>query len=640
MAKENDDPYLQAWLALSKMLVEGKSYSGREANVTYLGTGNDSKGVPTFANVSGISGFGTKDDARSVLASDFDGDGDLDIWMNARTTPAVRYLENTSTPAVAKRSLQFALIGAEGRSAIGAKIELLVQGKEREYTASRSVQAGGSFLGQSSGWQHFGFGAGDQLVGARIIWPDGQVQSIKGLKFGGRYICRQGEKPQELVKFKPIEFSRARTGIARSKYHRTFPLKLPAELEKSERATVLVLETTEESLTKDRELIAGLERQASKAFVVQLGDGWEGQATWQLDEDELMTLDLFSRSLTVVQPPLQAPFAFGIRDGRCVAWQRDGISSTLGFEQRLFHDLPKPAILPPGPPRLLPPAGHDPLPLAKQLLLRGLIDEAKTYLKLALVHGPLEVGGSREGGAQHRDLATVQDAWEGIFLKRDQQAELIAQYEELYTELPFASWVLEGLARQLTQARDYPRVIETIAAAAEGGAIKPNSLTLQMFYLACLRMADSSSRFRAMETRQFPAMNAPGVLYLRALCWERERQWDEAAKLYRFAVRQKHMPSRAGLAWILVTHPTDAKRNGKLAMELMQPLAARTEDPNYGKYVRTMAAVFAQVGQMDAAQNILKQYIQQRPEDRIVPTMKEDVEVYAAGETLVLDLPD
>lgn len=88
------DAYRLSWLTANALLRDGYSWSGNERNVAYLN-------LPSMpmANVSGVAGLDLIDDARALALADWDGDGDLDIWMTQRTGPSARLLLNQSRNA-------------------------------------------------------------------------------------------------------------------------------------------------------------------------------------------------------------------------------------------------------------------------------------------------------------------------------------------------------------------------------------------------------------------------------------------------------------------------------------------------------------------------------------------------------------
>src|SRR5262245_66393159 len=101
------------------MLREGRSWSGRERNCFFLNTGGT-----RFANVSAVSGFDFPDDARAAALSDWDGDGDLDVWVSNRNAPRLRLLRNGATGS---HYIALRLVGdgaTTHRDAIGARVEV------------------------------------------------------------------------------------------------------------------------------------------------------------------------------------------------------------------------------------------------------------------------------------------------------------------------------------------------------------------------------------------------------------------------------------------------------------------------------------------------------------------------------------
>ena len=71
----------------------GVSWSGHERNVAWLQAGSGA-----FVDASSISGLDQADDGRVALRCDWDGDGDLDLWLRFRSGPTLRFLENHSDP--------------------------------------------------------------------------------------------------------------------------------------------------------------------------------------------------------------------------------------------------------------------------------------------------------------------------------------------------------------------------------------------------------------------------------------------------------------------------------------------------------------------------------------------------------------
>jgi len=175
-----------AYLELSRMLREGRSWSGRERNCFFLNTGG-----ARFANVSAVSGFDFPDDARAAALSDWDGDGDLDVWVSNRNAPRLRLLRNGATGS---HYLALRLVGdgvTTPRDAIGARVEMRRAGSSGR-PLLRTIRAGDGFLSQSTRWAVFGLGTSADDADVVVRWPGGASEEFRGLRAGGRYRIVQG----------------------------------------------------------------------------------------------------------------------------------------------------------------------------------------------------------------------------------------------------------------------------------------------------------------------------------------------------------------------------------------------------------------------------------------------------------------
>ncbi|MCD8533888.1 MAG: redoxin domain-containing protein [Verrucomicrobia bacterium] len=187
---ENSTLYRQGWKALNRLLHEDRSFSGGERNCVFLNCGGQS-----FADVSAITGFDFPDDARAVVATDWDFDGDLDLWTTARTAPRMRFLKNQSQSSA--NWIAFLLKGdgvRVNRDAIGARVELFLHGES--IPRLRTVHAGDGFLSQSSLWVRFGFPPEQKIEKVIIHWPGAGSQVIgSDLSSRKHYILAQDQMP-------------------------------------------------------------------------------------------------------------------------------------------------------------------------------------------------------------------------------------------------------------------------------------------------------------------------------------------------------------------------------------------------------------------------------------------------------------
>ena len=169
------------------LIAAGGSWSGRERNCCFLNTGQ-----LRFANVSAVTGLDYLDDGRCVAPVDWDQDGDLDLWMVSRTAPAIRFVRNESNDG--NHWISFRLQGTESnRDAIGTRVTLKTDGK----VFMRTARSGNGYLSQSSRWIHFGLGENTQIDEVEFRWPNGQIETIKGVQVDHRYFVKEGSNTAE-----------------------------------------------------------------------------------------------------------------------------------------------------------------------------------------------------------------------------------------------------------------------------------------------------------------------------------------------------------------------------------------------------------------------------------------------------------
>lgn len=181
--EEATEEYEQAWASIQELTrSQGVSWSGGEQNHLFLNAGNGA-----FSDVSAVSHTDFADDGRAVISTDWDGDGRLDLLLRARTAPRFRLMLNQ---ADAGSFLSLHLTGTKSnRDAIGARVFVRADGQKWR----RTVQAGDSFLAQSSKTLHFGLGDTKSELEVEVHWPSGEVQSWKGLQANRKYGLTEGE---------------------------------------------------------------------------------------------------------------------------------------------------------------------------------------------------------------------------------------------------------------------------------------------------------------------------------------------------------------------------------------------------------------------------------------------------------------
>ena len=167
----------------------GYSFSGHQRNRCFLGLGTTG-----FANFSNVSGLDFLDDGRALATSDWDHDGDVDVFMTCRTSPQLRILCNQS--GTENKFISFELMGTmSNRDAIGTRIELFCDGSKVPFV--KVLQAGSGFLSQSSKRLTCGLGESKLVAKVVVTWPNGTQQTFEKLKINSRYLMVEGKN--ELV---------------------------------------------------------------------------------------------------------------------------------------------------------------------------------------------------------------------------------------------------------------------------------------------------------------------------------------------------------------------------------------------------------------------------------------------------------
>ena len=159
-------------------------YSGQK-NRCYASIGSNG-----FAEISSASGLGFSEDARAMVATDWDHDGDTDVLVMSRTGPQLRVFINKLNR---RNSISFILEGEDSnRDAIGARVEVKLAGIAAPIV--KTVQAGSGFLSQSSKRLTFGVGAAKKIESVSVYWPSGKVHHMKHLAIGAMYELAEGNK--------------------------------------------------------------------------------------------------------------------------------------------------------------------------------------------------------------------------------------------------------------------------------------------------------------------------------------------------------------------------------------------------------------------------------------------------------------
>jgi len=217
--------YLQGWAALTGMMTEGRSWSGRERHNCYVNLGQG-----RFADASYVSGLDFLDDGRALAVTDWDRDGDLDLWLRSRSGPQLRLMRNDQPRGDHFLALKLVGVASSNRDAICARVEL----RAGDATLVRVVVAGDGYLAQSSKWLHFGLGQAESVDRVTIRWPAGDVETVRIPAVDARYRLVEGTGKVEPIAARGIELAAvAATSVAPAPPVRVLlrtPLPLPPSL--------------------------------------------------------------------------------------------------------------------------------------------------------------------------------------------------------------------------------------------------------------------------------------------------------------------------------------------------------------------------------------------------------------------------
>lgn len=137
---------------------------------------NDGGSPVTFSDVSAAVGFNDTFWGSSLIALDFDRDGDLDLIQACADGGPLRLLENQRSGQALLNSylvVQPRLSGAN-HWAIGSTVRVRVGST----WMSRALLAGSSLLGQEPAEAFFGLGTTSMVDEVVVEWPDGTTTTI------------------------------------------------------------------------------------------------------------------------------------------------------------------------------------------------------------------------------------------------------------------------------------------------------------------------------------------------------------------------------------------------------------------------------------------------------------------------------
>ena len=190
----------------------------------YLGTGSPDFGalIPNrmfrnaggrlFQDVTTAGNFGHLQKGHAIAFGDVDNDGDQDVFaqMGGAYPGDQAYSALFQNPGSTNHWVTLQLEGVRSnRSAIGARIKVVLDTKAGRRVLHRTVGSGGSF-GASPLRREIGLGDAQRIESVEVFWPaTGLTQTVRGLKLDRRYRIREGSEATE-----PISPTGAKSALA------------------------------------------------------------------------------------------------------------------------------------------------------------------------------------------------------------------------------------------------------------------------------------------------------------------------------------------------------------------------------------------------------------------------------------------
>ena len=627
------------------MIREGRGFSGHERNCAFLNlAGQDQR----FANVSSATSLDFDDDGRSVASIDWDGDGDLDIWVTNRTGPAVRYLRN-DTPST-HTSLTFDLRGTTAnRNAVGARVELY-QGKNGATRRIKSVRAGHGHLAQSSLHVAFGLGTAGPASHVIVKWPGGSAEKFPLPATGTQFQLVQGSGVASPVAPRPAvpvltpssvtppeESDAGRIVLLR-------PAPVPdllvttasgettalAPISSSPAKPLLInlwatwcapclKEMAEWTSAQDRLKAAGLDivsisvddqtdpaarLAAVTATLAKIGYPFR---TAFPDENLIARLESLQRSFIGRQSALPVPSSFLLDSrGRLAVVYRGPVAVDQLLADLTLLDQPLDKIVTgavPFPGRWLgQPKPTEARSVAIKFLNRGLIGEAETYVRRLSAWQSAHPG---VFSAQER--SDLQNYLGAVLYDQNKFQEALTAWNEYIQQVPGDRATLVDMARAWTALK---QPVEAAATLRQALRMKRDDVDLLAQLGRSLMAAGDPSGFREAASlfREAMALQPSRVLRFElAQALGLSGRCQEAIAELRaiLAASPGWPPATNNLAWLLATGPDASLRDGPEAVRL----ATTVRNPEIIFTLGTLSAAYAEAGQFDNALQTIREAI-------------------------------
>ena len=615
----------------------GGSLSGRERHCVFLNMGATSGGAPQFANQSAGSGLDLSDDGRAIALSDWDGDGDVDMWISNRNAPRLRFMRNDSPAENHFVSLQLIANGTTtNRDAIGARVEVVTS----EGRSIKTLRAGEGYLAQSGKELQVGLGGASEIERLIVRWPDrmGTVEEFSGLAVDQRYEIKQGEG-----KVRPLGTTRSELVLKPS------PPVLPAPRETARIPLVTLLPLPNFTFTgKSGESVR---LGAGKPVLLNLWASWCTPCLVELAEIRDREAEIRAAGIDVVALSVDGldesadPAALGaaIAKLRFPFVMTEADADVVGLLQ-WHHDAS---------------VGLDrSLPVPSSFLIDGrgrvsVIYKGPVSFNDLLRDGFLHSQGTRaerwKGSAQipgrtieDRVVVDAADEFEASAhfqhgVHRESLGDLdraMGHYREALRIRPAFALAHRNAGRLHAQRGAWRAATPHFAGYVEARPQDPaghHALGLAHQHLG--NLAEARSQFEAtiaLQEGHVPALDALGELQLLA------GQRVEAMASFRAVLKlaPAHASAMNNLAWILATHPDDQLRDAAESLRL----ATKLVDLDGGKkaeYLDTLAVAQAASGQFEEAAATARRGVslaQTEGQNELASQIQNKIALYARGE--------
>ena len=587
-----------------------------------------------MANISAVSGLDFLDDARGVATTDWDQDGDLDLWISNRTAPMVRFLRNNGDASTdpGRASVRFRLQGAHcNRDAIGARLELTVDRGKGLEKRIQTLAAGDGFLSQSSKWVHFGLGrsAGLVIESLMVRWPDGLQETFKNIEPGGRYHLVQGSgaaRPVEAgarsLKLLPSPPIPQTSTVARIPMVSRLPLP-EIKVSRFDGSELTLGGVSDQTLIINlwaswcapclSELLdfaehAGdfekngirivalsvdqLDKQDGEAEALAIARNSAGNIDFAWANQAVIdTLESTQRTLIQGNRPLPLPSTFLVgRDGCLQVLYLGPVSAIQIVKDTEIESIDDPATRVrlaqafSGRRRALP-KSIDSMQLALKFYEGGLRSHAIDYLQQLI-----RIADNRGPGHQDMEVSSIHYFLGSLSEEEGMVTAAISAFEQVLRYDPGHVDALSSLARLATTSGQVDQLSPK--------AVEP------------LRLAVAHKLYQADRHR-------------------------EAADNMRTVLRHnpRQLTAASNLAWILATNPDASVRNGTEAVQLATMLveSTRHRDP---RALDTLAAAYAEIGDFDAAVKTLEEAIdiaRRQNQTKLVAEIEERLTSFRRG---------